>query len=308
MKDSDLSQEAANINKNLPDSIDIEQGEIKNKLKTLTREYQVPIEEARRSVKNEIADEAGIDNLSGGTRTVNIDEINQDGDWLTISAKVVELWNPTTDSIEQVGLLGDETGQIRFTKWETSDLSTVSEGEVYEFENVISDEYDEQFSVELNSTTSITELDAEIEVGETTTEVTGALIDIQDGSGLIKRCPKESCTRVIQNGRCSEHGSVDGEFDLRIKGILDDGETVQDVLFDREATEAISDISLSEARQMAQDALNIEVVGEEIRDKIIGKYYRINGPEFKGYILVNDFQKLGEPKEAESILVRARSM
>jgi hypothetical protein len=58
----------------------------------------------------------------------------------------------------------------------------------------------------------------------------GALVDIKDGSGLIKRCPDEDCTRVIRNGRCSEHGDVSGEFDLRIKGVLDDGEQAQDAL------------------------------------------------------------------------------
>jgi len=34
--------------------------------------------------------------------------------------KVVELWEPTHDSIDYVGLTGDESGRLKFTKWRVS--------------------------------------------------------------------------------------------------------------------------------------------------------------------------------------------
>jgi len=56
-------------------------------------------------------------------------------------------------------------------------------------------------------------------------------VDVQSGSGLIKRCPE--CNRALVKGACGEHGKVEGVYDLRIKAVLDDGEKVQDILMNR---------------------------------------------------------------------------
>lgn len=308
MSTTDLQEEAAKIQEQLPSSVSVEEEEILEQIRTLVEEYQVPLDEARRSVKNDIARDAGIEDLHTEGQSKKVEEITQPEQWVDITVKVVELWEPRSDAVGQVGLVGDETGQIKFTKWDKSDLDSLSEGEAYEFENVVTDEYEGRLSVQLNSSTTITKIDKDIEVSEDTTEFTGALVDIQSGSGLIKRCPHESCTRVLQNGRCSDHGEVDGEFDLRIKGIFDDGETVQDVLFDREATEAVTNITLEEAKEMAKDALDFEVVLNEIENKIVGQYYRISGPTMSRYILANEFERLEQTSDTESILIRARSI
>ena len=144
-------------------------------------------------------------------------------------------------------------------------------------------------------------------VGADESEFEGALVDIQRGSGLIKRCPEDDCTRVLQNGRCSEHGEVEGEFDLRIKGVLDDGETVQEVIFDQEMTEELTGITLEEAKERAMDALDTSVVAEDMRSEVLGTYYRVRGPTFGRYVLVNEFEELG-PVDAEAALVEARSI
>ncbi|MFB6177808.1 MAG: hypothetical protein ABEI99_11825, partial [Halobaculum sp.] len=127
-------------------------------------------------------------------------------------------------------------------------------------------------------------------------------------SGLIKRCPEDECTRVLQNGRCSEHGQVDGQFDLRVKAVLDDGEAVHEVIFDEEATEQLTGISLAEAKQMAQDALDTTVVEEEIRELITGRYYRVSGPVLGRYVLADEFSEETETPDAEATLIRARSI
>jgi replication factor A1 len=162
--------------------------------------------------------------------------------------------------------------------------------------------------VKLNSTTTIEQRDVDIEVGDDSTELVGALVDIQSGSGLIKRCPTEDCTRVLQNGRCSEHGEQEGEFDLRIKGVLDDGETAQDVIFDKEATEEVSGITLEEAQEMAMDALDTSVVADDIADATLCQYYRVSGPIMGRYLLVNDFERVDQMHDPEEILIRARSI
>jgi replication factor A1 len=308
---SDLSDTAAEIHDEFSEHVDATVDDVEERLQKLVTEYKVPVDEARRSVENHYLDEAGLDREDiggGGNDTVQVEDVDEPEQWVDLTAKVVELWEPRSDSVGQVGLLGDPTGTIKFTKWAKSDLPEIEEGKVYRFGNVVTDEYQGRFSVKLNSTTSITEVDEEMEVGDNEDEIEGALVDIQSGSGLIKRCPEEDCTRVLQNGRCSEHGEVEGEFDLRIKGVLDDGRDVHEVIFDEEATENLTGIGLEEAKEMAMDALDTTVVADEMRDLVLGSYYRVRGPTFGRYVLANDVEQLDAPADPEAVLIKARSM
>ncbi len=311
MTESDLRTHATDIHEQFSDQLEISVEEIEDRLDTLVNEYKVPTSEARRSVVNSYLDEAGMDreDLSGGeNEQIDIAEIDSPEQWVDLTAKVVDLWEPGSDAIAQVGLLGDETGTVKFTKWSKSDLPRLEEDAVYNLRNVVTDEYQGRFSVKLNRTTTVEELDTEIEVGEDDVEIEGALVDIQSDSGLIKRCPEEDCTRVLQNGRCSEHGEVEGEFDLRIKAVIDDGTDVHEVIFDKETTEELTDITLEQAQEMAMDALDTSVVAEEIHQKILGQYYRVRGPTLGRYVLANDIETLGKPTDPEAVLIKARSI
>jgi replication factor A1 len=310
---SDVHQHAEEIREQFSEHLDLTEEEVEERLDNLVNEYRVPLEEARRSVVSHYLDEAGLErddirSGGGGTEEMNVEDVDEDEMWLGLTAKVVDLWDPRSDAVGQVGLLGDETGTIKFTKWADSDLPELEEGKVYRLGNLVSDEYQGDYSVKLNRTTTVEEVDEEIEVGDDTAEIEGALVDIQSGSGLIKRCPEEGCTRVLQNGRCSEHGEVEGEFDLRIKGVLDDGQEVHQVILDEEATEEFTGIGLQEAQDMAMDALDTTVVAEEMREKTLGKYYRVVGPTMGRYVLANEVEELAGPADAEELLIKARSM
>ena len=307
---SELRQEAEAIAEQFSDHLDVDADEVEERLENLVNEYRVPVDEARRSVTNGYLEDAGMerDELGrGGSESVLVDEIDEDEQWVDLRVKLVDLWEPRSDSISQVGLLGDESGTIKFVAFETSDLPELTEGRAYDLSNVVTDEYEGSYSVKLNRTTQITEIDEEIEVGDNADTVEGALVDIQSGSGLIKRCPEDDCTRVLQNGRCSEHGQVEGEFDLRIKGVLDDGETVTEVIFDREATEELTGMGLEAAKDMAMDALDTTVVAEEMADDVLGRYYRVTGPTFGRYVLVDEMEDPGRVA-VESALIEARSI
>jgi replication factor A1 len=313
MTETDLRTDAEEIHDQFADRLDIDVDDVHERLETLVAEYQVPLSEARRSVTNTYLDEAGMDRDDiatggGGNDRVQAADVDAPEEWVDLKAKVVELWDPRSDAVAQVGLLGDETGTIKFTKWSKSDLPELEEGAVYDLRNVVTDEYQGRFSVKLNKTTVIEELDEDIEVGDDSIEVEGALVDIQSGSGLIKRCPEADCTRVLQNGRCSEHGEVEGEFDLRIKGVLDDGNEVTEVIFDQEATEDLTDITLEEAQEMAMDALDTTVVADEMRGKLLGQYYRVRGPTFGRYVLADETETLTDPVDPEAVLIKARSI
>jgi replication factor A1 len=308
---TELQTHAAEIAEQFSDHIDVSTDEIEQRLEQLVTEYKVPVSEAKRSVTNSYLDEADLDRDElgrGGADAVLVDDIDQDEQWVDVTVKVVDLWEPRSDSISQVGLVGDESGRIKFVAFETSELDELEEGASYKLGNVVTDEYQGDYSIKLNRTTTITELDEEIEVGDNSTTVEGALVDVQSGSGLIKRCPEEGCTRVLQNGRCSEHGEVDGEFDLRIKAVIDDGHEVHDVIFNREATEELTGIELEAAKQQAKDALDTTVVADGIRTDIVGRYYRVTGPTLGRYVLANEFESLDRPAETDSLLSRARSL
>jgi len=307
---TDLQDHAAEIAEQFSDHLDVTEDEVEEKLENLVDEYRVPVDEARRSVTSSYLDDAGLDRdeLGGGdAEQVQVNSIDEDEQWVDLRVEVVDLWEPGSDSIAQVGLLGDESGTIKFVAFETSDLPLLDEGQAYELSNVVTDEYQGRYSVKLNRTTTITEIDADIEVGDNAETVEGALVDIQSGSGLIKRCPEEDCTRVLQNGRCSEHGQVEGEFDLRIKGVLDDGAEVHEVIFDKEATEGLTGMSLAEAKEMAMDALDTEVVAEEMAETILGRYYEVSGPTLGRYVLADDVERLGTV-DTEAALIKARSI
>ena len=308
---SDLSDTAQEIHDEFSEHVDVPVDDVEERLEKLVTEYKVPVDEARRSVENHYLDEAGLDrdDLGGrGNDTVEVEDVDEPEQWVDLTAKVVELWDPRSDSVGQVGLLGDPTGTVKFTKWAKSDLANLEEGKTYRLGNVVTDEYEGRYSVKLNKTTTIEEVDEEFDVGDNEDEVEGALVDIQSGSGLIKRCPEEDCTRVLQNGRCSEHGEVEGEFDLRIKGVLDDGRNVHEVIFDEEATEALTGIGLEEAKQMAKDALDTTVIADEMQSTVLGSYYRVTGPTFGRYVLANDTEQLEEPADPEAVLIKARSI
>jgi replication factor A1 len=292
---------------------DLTEKAVYDRLDTLVNEYRVPLDEAQRSVRSAYIDEAGMDRdeLGGGrgeNETMLVSDINEDEQWVDVQVTVADLWDPRSDSISQVGLVGDESGTIKFVAFTTSELPKLEEGMSYALSNVVTDEYQGNYSIKLNRTTGITDLDEKIEVGDDATTVEGALVDIQSGSGLIKRCPEEDCTRVLQNGRCSEHGEGEGEFDLRIKGVLDDGEQVHELIFNREATKELTGIDIEQAKEMAMDALDTTVVADEMRDQLLGTYYRVSGPTLGRYVLANAFEELNSPVNAEATLIRARSI
>ncbi|MFW5950107.1 MAG: replication factor A [archaeon] len=309
---TDLHTHAEEIHEQFEDQLDLSLEEVEERLDTLVNQYKVPVSEARRSVTNSYLDEAGLDRedirSGGGNEQVQVADVDAPEEWIDLTAKVVELWDPRSDAVAQVGLLGDETGTIKFTKWSKSDLPELVDGKTYHLRNVVTDEYQGRFSVKLNRTTVIEEAKEDVEVGDDSLVVKGALVDVQSGSGLIKRCPEEDCTRVLQNGRCSEHGEVEGEFDLRIKGVLDDGEEVTEVIFDQEATENLTGITLEAAKDMAMDALDTSVVADEMREKILGRYYRVEGPTFGRYLLADEVETLSETVDPEAVLIKARSI
>jgi replication factor A1 len=268
--------------------VEIPIGEIEERLDKMIHKFKVPKEEARRSVVNYFLKSYDIKRnefYTGQTESplINISDVD-DGKWANIRGKIVQLWDNTHESISQVGLIGDETGTIKFTIWESAGVSTVEEGKSYLLKNVVVNEWNGKFQINVNKSSSIESLNEDIEVGNATVEFKGAMVDIQSGSGLIKRCPE--CNRALTKGACMEHGKVDGVYDLRIKAVIDDGSSIQDTILKRELTEEITGITLESAIALAADALDQGVVLEKMKDSLVGRYYCVSGSRVDRYLIV----------------------
>ncbi len=275
--------------------------EIETRLDQLINKFKVPPEEARRNVTNYFLKEHNIPKTEffaqRETPLVKVSDIKENGNWVTLRGKIIQLWESKHESVSQVGLLGDESGTIKFTKWTKASLPQVEEGKSYLFKNVITSEWQGKFSIKLNKTSAIEPIKENIEVGSTPVEFSGAIVDVQSGSGLIKRCPQ--CNRALVKGACGEHGRVEGIYDLRVKAVLDDGEKVQDILLNREVTENLVGITLDKAKEMATEALDQAVVLDSIKSKLVGRYFVVSGAKLDRFMLVESIRQDVKPIEEE---------
>lgn len=291
----------------LEQGVKIPASQIEQRLHSLVDDFKVPTEEARRSVVSYYSKLHPKQGSASSTEVIysKIKDINAEDRWISVRVRVVQLWEPNSQSIAQVGLLGDETGTIKFTSWSNAKLPILKDGQSYSLRNVVTKSWQGRFSISLNKASEIAPLDEEVVVGRAEEEISGTIIDVQSGSGLIKRCPE--CSRVVVKGYCAEHGNVSGVYDLRIKGVLDNGEIVTDVLFNRELTERLTGITLAEAKEMAMEALDQNVVADSMKAVIIGRFYLVRGNKTPRWLLITDFKETPQITEGDISAVLARA-
>jgi len=186
------------------------------------------------------------------------------------------------------GVLADETARLPFTDWEPR--PGIAEGATLRIEDVYVREFRGVPSVNVSEFSTVTPLDREVEAADATRltvrgavetggafdlELRGSVVGVRDGSGLIQRCPE--CGRVTQKGQCRTHGEVDAEDDLRTKAILDDGTGALTIVLDDELTAEIYGDGIEDARAAAKEAMDQEVVADEIRAAIVGREVRVRG-------------------------------
>ena len=287
---------------------DVDASEVEAEIQGHMEEFHLPEGEAIRMVNKDYGLEA--DETSGepsGNPMLSVGDIDSPDVWMDVEAKVVQLWSSDSDSIAQVGLLGDETGTIKFVSWAKSGLQALEEGESYRLSNVVSDEYEGRFSVNLNSGTDIEELEEDIDDTQT---ITGSVVSIQQGSGLIERCPEEECSRTLQSGECEDHGAVNGgENDLRTKAVVDDGEAPHPVLLNKEQTSEILGLTVEGAVTLAQEEMDKSVIEDLLADELLGAHLTVEGRMAGEYLLVDKYVSAQlDADDADELLVKARSM
>jgi len=261
-----------------------EKNEIEQKFNQLVSEFRVPPAEAIRTVTQALLKKHGIETKywggAGGTApVVKIEQIKADNEWISLKAKIVQIWDNRSDKVARTGLIGDETGVIKVTIFEKNkDIipEDFAEGKSYLFENMVSSVWQAQVNVNANKKTTITPCE-DVDAHRRTEILTGVITTVSSGSGLIKRCPE--CKRALVKGACGEHGKVEGKFDLRIKAVFSPfgGNELIDLIIGTEPTELLTGMSVAQAREIATEALDAAVVEDRFRKEIVGRYYEVTG-------------------------------
>ena len=215
-------------------------------------------------------------------------------------------------SFEQSGLVGDETGRIKFVLWQDDAKERLELGRVYEITNAKVDEFNGRLSISLNPATySADEPDADIAVGTRLDEVSGTIVQVSKGSGLVRRCPVEGCNRVLSRQNFCPIHEIQNSFnyDLRIKGVVDNGQRAYNVLMNREVTEALSGMTMDQAIEMASNSpLGLEEIQAVLTERLCGRYVKCLGNEFDGRILVKSVKFIRlDPKVTAELMNRAGS-
>jgi replication factor A1 len=251
-----------------------------------------------------------VDEAVGGDRSLA--ELQPGDRGRNVEVQVTEVETRTIDGRDGEteilsGVLGDDSARLPFTDWDPH--PELEAGASVRLEDVYVRQFRGVPSVNVSEFSTVRPLDREVEVGGPTrltereavarggaydVELIGNVIEVRDGSGLIQRCPE--CGRVVQKGQCRQHGDVEGEDDLRVKAILDDGTDTVTVVLDRDRTEEVYGGDIEDARQQARDAMDQEVVADTIAESLVGREYRV-----RGHLSVDEYGANLETTEFEPV-------
>ena len=268
-------------------------------------------------VDQPVGGDSDLIDLAPGNRGRNVEVTVQDVDSRTIDGRDGE-----TTILS--GVLADETARLPFTDWDPH--PDIKGGASLRIEDVYIREFRGSPSVNLSEFSTVTPLDGTVTVADSAprlsiaeavdngglfdVEVVGNVLEVRDGSGLIERCPE--CGRVVQNGQCRTHGAVEGEDDLRIKAIVDDGTDSVTAIIGTDLTEEIYGGDIADAKAAAREAMDKEVVADAIREELVGGAYRVRGSlsvdEYGANLNVDEFEAATEEPvdRARAVLAEVR--
>ena len=211
----------------------------------------------------------------------------------SVRAKMVQEWEPNHEKMLQTGLLGDESGTIKFTIWKEDGKEKLEPGTVYNIYYGQVDEFNGRLSLNLNTAVYIAD-EGDIEVGAGDV-FKGVIVHIAPGSGLIKRCPVEGCNRTLSRQNYCPIHEIQQKFryDIRLKAVVDDGKKTKNVLLQKELVEHLASITLDEAVEIAESSpLGMDEVFYRLRDATLGRYVACRGSEIDGRLLARQCEKI----------------
>lgn len=260
--------------------------------------------------------ERTIKELAPGDNNVSVK-----GRILHIEAKQIEVQGEPRTIWE--GELADQTGRVMFTAWHDYDLKAeqaveIEDAYVKSFRGMPSLNFGETSNVKVLEGSDLppasalvvdkpfTIAELERASGALGVELNAVVLEIRDGSGLIGRCPE--CRRVLQRGECRAHGQVEGEPDLRVKAIVDDGTGAVTAFLNRATTEDLLGRTLQECQKMAQDAMDPGVVQDELARAMVGRRIVLHGNATYDEYGVTFLARSAEPAPEIDVATQAQEL
>ena len=162
----------------------------------------------------------------------------------------------------------DPTGRCRMTVWcdagiDSGSFLSLSGVRVRAWQGTPDLTVDREDQIEVLSDAPWDEIDPETHVfdlslsdlesgGSRSGIRTSGTIDlVRDDSGIVRRCVE--CRRVLRDGSCHEHGHVEGNEDLRLRMVIDDGLSTASVVLGREPSERHLGESFDEVKARIDD-------------------------------------------------------
>ena len=274
----------------------LEKGSVIQISNAYTKEWQGDIKlNLGDRTKVEKTDASKIPESSLEPKKCKVEQLKSGLGVVELTARILELKKREVEVDDQKksvysGILGDETGKAQYTSWhdfklKEDDVVTISGGYVKSWKGIPQLTFDEKATVTKLDSTTISKKDIQPKklplhqlvdrFGALDIEAEGTVIQIREGSGLIKRCPE--CNRVLLEDTCTIHGKVNGKQDLRIKLVIDDGTGAVSSILNKELSEHLLGSTMNEITQQLDKSEDSTSVLEKIHKKLFAHRILLQG-------------------------------
>ena len=105
---------------------------------------------------------------------------------------------------------------------------------------------------------------------------TGRIVSVRSDSGIILRCTKDGCRRVLRDGMCGEHGEVEGSEDLRLMMVIDSGVSNASLLVSRKPAESVIGKSFQDIAEQIRSG-GRDAFAATLKERFLGRRVTVNG-------------------------------
>lgn len=96
----------------------------------------------------------------------------------------------------------------------------------------------------------------------------GVVASVREDCGIIMRCTQ--CRRVLRDGNCNQHGDDEGNQDVRLRLVIDDGMSTSSLLINKEATLNLLNTTEEKIKAEIDSDGQMEFV-QRLRGKLLGR-------------------------------------
>ncbi len=122
----------------------------------------------------------------------------------------------------------------------------------------------------------------------------GTIVSIREDSGIIYRCTE--CRRVLRDGECATHGTQEGNMDVRLRLVLDNGKSTISLIVNKSATESLLGIRQADIFSNISENGTMQFI-QDLRERLLGRELLANGRTIvddQGAMLLSDDVELIE--------------